>query len=65
MNAPEFVPFSSEEAARDFARLHGGAVRSFDQIESVTAPAASTAAPSEEIDISSRLKALHLHNGTN
>lgn len=65
MGAPEFVPFSDEAAALDFAALRGGEVQRFEQIasEDVLAPVESEHMPDTH-DMASRLDALKTHEGS-
>lgn len=67
MGAPEFVPFSTESAARTFIAQHGGTLRRFDQITAAdvlsVAPPEADAAP--EADMAARLNALTRDAGTN
>lgn len=65
MGAPEFVPFSDESAALDFARLRGGTVRHFDRIEAAYVLAPSPPKRAEESDIGTRLRALSQAPGVN
>ncbi|WP_112322517.1 nitrous oxide reductase accessory protein NosL [Oceanibium sediminis] len=70
MNAPEFVPFATADAARAFAAHHGGEVRRFAEIapEDVLAPSTPSTAHGghdADADISARLKALSTTNGSN
>ncbi len=65
MDSPEFVPFSEEDAARDFAALHGGEVRRFDQIEPEDTLFPTVAASPDNDDLAARLHSLRSEKGTN
>ena len=67
MDAPEFVPFSDETAASDFATKHGGTLRRYSEI--TTQDVLNSAAPETDTeyqsDIAERLRALSSADGTN
>jgi len=67
MEAPEFVPFSSEAAAVAFTKRHGGALLRFEDItaQDVLAAASVEPAPSNQSDIANRLRALAPKDRTN
>ncbi|MGJ8561652.1 MAG: nitrous oxide reductase accessory protein NosL [Litorimonas sp.] len=67
MDAPEFVPFASDAAARTFAAEHGGEVRGFDMItaeDTLAAPEPLAAEMADETDdMAARLNALGQSKG--
>lgn len=65
MNAPEYVPFSDPDAARNFAAKHGGEVRHFEQIGADEVLAVAETDHADEHDMSTRLNALQTGKGTN
>lgn len=61
MGAPEFVPFATAKAAREFIDARGGELRRFDEIseaEALSEVAMHTPEPDDSSDIASRLHAL-------
>ncbi len=66
MGAPEFVPFSTEIQAREFAAIHGGTLRSFAEIGDADVLAAIADDKGNATDdMASRLGALTQHTGSN
>lgn len=65
MGAPEFVPFSEERAAQDFASHRGGTVRNFEEVAEADMVAPTSVERADEADIASRLRVLQQPAGVN